>query len=158
MARRAQALGMNLGSGRLTAESFLIFQSLVFLVCKIKSGCSLCRDEIYQRYVKYPTQSRHSANASSPFLFRGILSVSWSQVDAELLLSSAKDNQVLCWNLGSSEVGWHLCGRAGWEVGGGGNPVTPVCSGWFLCVRASLTVCFFGLGGVQAARTEQLVL
>ncbi|XP_032738174.1 protein transport protein Sec31B isoform X5 [Lontra canadensis] len=35
---------------------------------------------------------------------RGILSISWSQADAELLLSSAKDNQILCWNLGSSEV------------------------------------------------------
>ncbi|XP_032168927.1 protein transport protein Sec31B isoform X9 [Mustela erminea] len=35
---------------------------------------------------------------------RGILSMSWSQADAELLLSSAKDNQILCWNLGSSEV------------------------------------------------------
>lgn len=47
------------------------------------------------------------------FLFRGILSVSWSQADAELLLSSAKDNQVLCWNLVSSEVGWPFCGRSG---------------------------------------------
>ncbi|XP_012910092.2 protein transport protein Sec31B isoform X5 [Mustela putorius furo] len=35
---------------------------------------------------------------------RGILSMSWSQADAELLLSSAKDNQILCWNLGSSEI------------------------------------------------------
>ncbi|XP_057590902.1 protein transport protein Sec31B isoform X4 [Hippopotamus amphibius kiboko] len=34
---------------------------------------------------------------------RGILSVSWSHADPELLLSSAKDNQILCWNLGSSE-------------------------------------------------------
>lgn len=39
--------------------------------------------------------------------------MSWSQADAELLLSSAKDNQVLCWNLGSCEVGWPLCGHAG---------------------------------------------
>nr|XP_020726272.1 protein transport protein Sec31B isoform X9 [Odocoileus virginianus texanus] len=39
---------------------------------------------------------------------RGILSVSWSQADAELLLSSAKDNQILCWNLGSSEFGGKL--------------------------------------------------
>ncbi|XP_044096251.1 protein transport protein Sec31B isoform X4 [Neovison vison] len=35
---------------------------------------------------------------------RGILSMSWNQADAELLLSSAKDNQILCWNLGSSEI------------------------------------------------------
>lgn len=39
--------------------------------------------------------------------------MSWSQADAELLLSSAKDNQVLCWNLESSEVGWPFCGHAG---------------------------------------------
>lgn len=32
--------------------------------------------------------------------------MSWSQADAELLLSSAKDNQIFCWNLASSEVGW----------------------------------------------------
>lgn len=37
--------------------------------------------------------------------------MSWSQADAELLLSSAKDNQILCWNLGSSEVGWPFSGR-----------------------------------------------
>ncbi|EHB18502.1 Protein transport protein Sec31B [Heterocephalus glaber] len=36
---------------------------------------------------------------------RGILSVSWNQADAELLLSSAEDNQILCWNLRSSELG-----------------------------------------------------
>lgn len=39
--------------------------------------------------------------------------MSWSQADAELLLSSAKDNQVLCWDLGSCEVGWPLYGYAG---------------------------------------------
>ncbi|XP_045658826.1 protein transport protein Sec31B isoform X7 [Ursus americanus] len=39
---------------------------------------------------------------------RGILAVSWSQADAELLLSSAKDNQILCWNLGSNEFGGKL--------------------------------------------------
>ncbi|KAM5320702.1 protein transport protein Sec31B isoform 1-T1 [Glossophaga mutica] len=45
---------------------------------------------------------------------RGILSVSWSQADAELLLSSAKDNQVLCWNLGSSEVVYKLPAQSSW--------------------------------------------
>ncbi|XP_016075568.1 PREDICTED: protein transport protein Sec31B [Miniopterus natalensis] len=45
---------------------------------------------------------------------RGILSVSWSQADAELLLSSAKDNQVLCWNLGSSEVVYKLPTQSNW--------------------------------------------
>ncbi|XP_043843257.1 protein transport protein Sec31B isoform X4 [Dromiciops gliroides] len=39
---------------------------------------------------------------------RGVLSVSWSQADPELLLSSAKDNQILCWNLGSGEVVYKL--------------------------------------------------
>ncbi|XP_053524575.1 protein transport protein Sec31B isoform X2 [Artibeus jamaicensis] len=45
---------------------------------------------------------------------RGILSVSWSQADAELLLSSAKDSQVLCWNLGSSEVVYKLPTQSSW--------------------------------------------
>ncbi|XP_032986690.1 protein transport protein Sec31B isoform X2 [Rhinolophus ferrumequinum] len=45
---------------------------------------------------------------------RGILSVSWSQADAELLLSSAKDNQVLCWNLGSCEVVYKLATQSSW--------------------------------------------
>ncbi|XP_010331483.3 protein transport protein Sec31B isoform X2 [Saimiri boliviensis] len=45
---------------------------------------------------------------------RGILSVSWSQADAELLLSSAKDSQILCWNLGSSEVVYKLPTQSSW--------------------------------------------
>ncbi|XP_074195293.1 protein transport protein Sec31B isoform X7 [Rhinolophus sinicus] len=45
---------------------------------------------------------------------RGILSVSWSQADAELLLSSAKDNQVLCWDLGSCEVVYKLPTQNSW--------------------------------------------
>ncbi|XP_036079197.1 protein transport protein Sec31B isoform X3 [Rousettus aegyptiacus] len=45
---------------------------------------------------------------------RGILSVSWSQADAELLLSSAKDNQVLCWDLASSEVVYKLPTQSSW--------------------------------------------
>ncbi|XP_055416434.1 protein transport protein Sec31B isoform X9 [Bubalus kerabau] len=45
---------------------------------------------------------------------RGILSVSWSQADAELLLSSAKDSQILCWNLGSSEVVYKLPILSSW--------------------------------------------
>ncbi|XP_054437335.1 protein transport protein Sec31B isoform X2 [Pteronotus mesoamericanus] len=45
---------------------------------------------------------------------RGILSVSWSQADAELLLSSAKDNQVFCWNVGSSEVVYKLPTQSSW--------------------------------------------
>lgn len=36
--------------------------------------------------------------------FRGILSISWSQADSELLLSSAKDNRILCWNPNTGEV------------------------------------------------------
>uniref|UniRef100_G3THB3 Protein transport protein Sec31A n=1 Tax=Loxodonta africana TaxID=9785 RepID=G3THB3_LOXAF len=57
--------------------------------------------------------------ASSPLMVleshgRGILSVSWSQADAELLLSSAKDNQIFCWNLGSREVVYKLPTQSSW--------------------------------------------
>ncbi|XP_063100008.1 protein transport protein Sec31B isoform X2 [Cavia porcellus] len=45
---------------------------------------------------------------------RGILSVSWNHADAELLLSSAKDNQILCWNVGSSEVVYKLPTESSW--------------------------------------------
>ncbi|XP_047409773.1 protein transport protein Sec31B isoform X2 [Sciurus carolinensis] len=45
---------------------------------------------------------------------RGIFSMSWSHADAELLLSSAKDNQTLCWNLGSSEVVYKLPTQSSW--------------------------------------------
>ncbi|XP_074090015.1 protein transport protein Sec31B isoform X2 [Macrotis lagotis] len=45
---------------------------------------------------------------------RGVLSVSWSQADPELLLSSAKDNQILCWNLGSGEVVYKLPTQNRW--------------------------------------------
>ncbi|KAF7658703.1 hypothetical protein LDENG_00008920 [Lucifuga dentata] len=39
---------------------------------------------------------------------RGILSISWSQADSELLLSSAKDNRILCWNPDTGEVIYEL--------------------------------------------------
>uniref|UniRef100_A0A4W3HZY5 SEC31 homolog B, COPII coat complex component n=1 Tax=Callorhinchus milii TaxID=7868 RepID=A0A4W3HZY5_CALMI len=39
---------------------------------------------------------------------RGILSISWCQADAELLLSSAKDNRILCWNPNTGEVVYEL--------------------------------------------------
>ncbi|XP_075999699.1 protein transport protein Sec31A isoform X1 [Genypterus blacodes] len=39
---------------------------------------------------------------------RGILSISWSQADSELLLSSAKDNRILCWNPNNGEVIYEL--------------------------------------------------
>lgn len=42
--------------------------------------------------------------------------MSWSQADAELLLSSAKDNQIFCWNLASSEVGWSFYGHVVMEM------------------------------------------
>lgn len=41
--------------------------------------------------------------------FRGVLSVSWCQADPELLLSSAKDNRILCWNPSVGEVCNLLC-------------------------------------------------
>lgn len=55
--------------------------------------------------------------------------MSWSQADAELLLSSAKDNQVLCWNLGSSEVGWPFFGHAGMGDDMGVVLALALCSG-----------------------------
>ncbi|XP_052041129.1 protein transport protein Sec31B isoform X2 [Apodemus sylvaticus] len=45
---------------------------------------------------------------------RGILSMSWNQADAELLLSTAKDNQIFCWNLSSSKVVYKLPTRSSW--------------------------------------------
>jgi hypothetical protein len=50
------------------------------------------------------------------------MSMSWSQDDAELLLGSAKDSQIFCWNLDSSEVGWPFCGHVGMEVRWYWNP------------------------------------
>lgn len=44
------------------------------------------------------------------FSSRGILSISWSQADSELLLSSAKDNRILCWNPNTGEVYHVKCG------------------------------------------------
>ncbi|XP_066549932.1 protein transport protein Sec31A isoform X1 [Amia ocellicauda] len=45
---------------------------------------------------------------------RGILSISWSQADPELLLSSAKDNRILCWNPGTGEVIYELPTSSQW--------------------------------------------
>ncbi|XP_031246289.1 protein transport protein Sec31B isoform X5 [Mastomys coucha] len=45
---------------------------------------------------------------------RGILSMSWNQADAELLLSTAKDNQIFCWNLSSGEVVYKLPTQSSW--------------------------------------------
>ncbi|XP_064418723.1 protein transport protein Sec31A isoform X4 [Latimeria chalumnae] len=39
---------------------------------------------------------------------KGILSICWSQADPELLLSSAKDNKILCWNPNTGEVIYEL--------------------------------------------------
>ncbi|MGH0125298.1 UNVERIFIED_CONTAM: hypothetical protein FKN15_022179 [Acipenser sinensis] len=57
--------------------------------------------------------------ASSPLKLlenhtRGILSISWSQADPELLLSSAKDNRILCWNPGTGEVIYELPTSSQW--------------------------------------------
>ncbi|MGH0141344.1 UNVERIFIED_CONTAM: hypothetical protein FKN15_073281 [Acipenser sinensis] len=57
--------------------------------------------------------------ASSPLKIlenhtRGILSISWSQADPELLLSSAKDNRILCWNPGTGEVIYELPTSSQW--------------------------------------------
>ncbi|NXI90757.1 SC31B protein, partial [Psophia crepitans] len=45
---------------------------------------------------------------------RGVLSVSWCQADPELLLSSAKDNRILCWNPSMGEVVYELPIRNQW--------------------------------------------
>ncbi|KAM6066676.1 protein transport protein Sec31B isoform 2-T2 [Chlamydotis macqueenii] len=45
---------------------------------------------------------------------RGVLSVSWCQADPELLLSSAKDNRILCWNPSVGEVIYELPIRSQW--------------------------------------------
>lgn len=46
------------------------------------------------------------------FLLRGLLSIAWSQADPELLLSSAKDNRILCWNPNTGEVpAFLLCSK-----------------------------------------------
>ncbi|CDR18430.1 unnamed protein product [Oncorhynchus mykiss] len=43
---------------------------------------------------------------------RGLLSIAWSQADPELLLSSAKDNRILCWNPNTGEVpAFLLCSK-----------------------------------------------
>ncbi|GCB83849.1 hypothetical protein scyTo_0024119, partial [Scyliorhinus torazame] len=44
----------------------------------------------------------------------GILSISWCQADAELLLSSAKDNRILCWNPNTGEVVYELPTSSQW--------------------------------------------
>ncbi|NXL37986.1 SC31B protein, partial [Glaucidium brasilianum] len=45
---------------------------------------------------------------------RGVLSLSWCQADPELLLSSAKDNRILCWNPSMGEVVYELPIRSQW--------------------------------------------
>ncbi|KAL5498571.1 SEC31 [Sanghuangporus vaninii] len=45
---------------------------------------------------------------------KGILSLSWCRQDADLLLSSGKDNRVLCWNPQSAEIVGELPYAANW--------------------------------------------
>ncbi|XP_074855888.1 protein transport protein Sec31B isoform X2 [Carettochelys insculpta] len=45
---------------------------------------------------------------------RGVLSISWCQADPELLLSSAKDNRILCWNPCIGEVVYELPTQSQW--------------------------------------------
>ncbi|XP_018428433.1 PREDICTED: protein transport protein Sec31B [Nanorana parkeri] len=57
--------------------------------------------------------------ASSPLKMlenhtRGVLSISWSKDDPELLLSSSKDNRILCWNPSTSEVVYELPVKNQW--------------------------------------------
>ena len=50
---------------------------------------------------------------------KGVLSVAWCPQDSDLLLSAAKDNQVLCWNPNSDTPGGEVGGRG--EGGGRGR-------------------------------------
>ncbi|XP_054839934.1 protein transport protein Sec31B [Eublepharis macularius] len=45
---------------------------------------------------------------------RGILALSWCQADPDLLLTSAKDSRILCWNLCTSEVVFELHTQTQW--------------------------------------------
>lgn len=63
---------------------------------------------------------------------RGVLSIAWCPQDSDLLLSAAKDNQVLCWNPNSEQPGG--------EVG--------VARVWFirihaLCILNDILISFF---------------
>ena len=63
---------------------------------------------------------------------RGVLSIAWCPQDSDLLLSAAKDNQVLCWNPNSE--------LPGGEVG--------VARVWFfrihaLCILNDILISFF---------------
>jgi protein transport protein SEC31 len=40
---------------------------------------------------------------------KGVLSLSWCKQDADLLLSSGKDNRALCWNPQTSEIIGEVC-------------------------------------------------
>ncbi|XP_077478111.1 protein transport protein Sec31A isoform X2 [Stigmatopora argus] len=45
---------------------------------------------------------------------RGILSITWSAADPELLLSSGKDSRILCWNPNTGEVLYELPSGSQW--------------------------------------------
>ena len=47
---------------------------------------------------------------------RGVLSLAWCQQDADLLLSAAKDNQVLCWNPNTNMQDGEVRSRCGSEL------------------------------------------
>lgn len=63
-------------------------------IMALGSAVGLCGDFLSE-------QTEHSKES---YFYRGILSISWSQADPELLLSSAKDNRILCWNPNTGEV------------------------------------------------------
>lgn len=39
---------------------------------------------------------------------RGVLSIAWNPQDADLLLSCAKDNRILCWNPNSNALVYNV--------------------------------------------------
>ena len=53
---------------------------------------------VFQRFFKdfFSTLDSHR---------KGVLSVAWSSVDSDLLLSCGKDNRIICWNPNSNQEG-----------------------------------------------------
>ncbi|KAG9122073.1 protein transport protein S31 [Ceratobasidium sp. 392] len=56
---------------------------------------------------------------------RGVLSLSWSTWDPDLLLSCGKDNRTLCWNPTSGEIVGQLPPSANWSFQTSWNPRNP---------------------------------
>lgn len=60
--------------------------------------------------------------------FQGILSLSWCQLDPELLLSSGKDNRTICWNPATGEQYGEFPEATNWTFQTSFNPHNPSIS------------------------------